>query len=272
MFKRNVKLKAKPYYSSWDKVTIGSWRINGDSQVYCELKLPVAKALDYIKNKNQESDSKITITHFVGAVMGKVLRAVPDMNVLVRWNKIYHREEVNIFFQIADKKDLSGHCIHNADKKSIVEIAQELSQTAKNVRDNKDPNFKKIKSSWRIIPIQFSTLVIGFIKFILYGLNWHMKALGVPRDAFGSMMITNIGSLGFDSAFVPIAPYSHVPLIFALGKIKDEPICNEDGTIAAKKMVSICVTFDHRILEGYRGSLIAKEIKKYFADPQLLDL
>lgn len=271
MISKNIKLTPMRKYNTWDKVSLGSWSINGDSQVYCELKLPVKNALEYIAKKNESSDTKITITHFLGIVMGRVLKENPRMNSLVKFGKIYLRDEVNIFFHVADKGDLSGHCIKNVDKKNIYDIASELSGTAKKIRTGEDPNFKQIKKSWKLFPTSLAKFILGTIRLINYGFNLHIKPIGIPRDPFGGMMITNVGSLGFDSAFVPLAPYTHVPLIFALGKMRWEPVCDEEGKLSSKKIVSICVTFDHRVIDGSRGAIVTKAMKKYFENPALLE-
>ncbi len=268
---KNVKLTPKKNVSAWDKISVGSWKVNGDSQVYCELKLEVEPALEYLKKLNQSSPNKITITHFLGGVMGRVLKETPDLNTMIRFSKIYYREEANIFFHVADKSDLSGKCIKNIDKLSLSEIANELTRSAKDIRAKKDPTFKKIKSSWRLIPSQLSKPLMGLIRFVLFGLNIHVKAFGMPQDPFGGMMITNIGSLGFDNAFVPLPPYTQVPIICALGRIGFEPVCNNQGQIESKKLVSLCFTFDHRILDGYRGSKVVEKIKNYFQNPELIE-
>jgi pyruvate dehydrogenase E2 component (dihydrolipoamide acetyltransferase) len=272
MISKNVKLSKKRHYNSWDKVNLGSWSVNGDSQIYCELKLEAQEALNYLKIKNENQNTKVTITHFLGKVMGNVLRDLPELNVMVRHNKIFLRDEVNIFFHVADKGDLSGHCVKKINEKSIISLADELSTAAKNIRTNNDETFKNIKKSWKLIPVGCSKFILGVIRFINYNLNLSISALGIPKDPFGGLMITNIGSLGFDSAFAPLPPYTEVPFLIALGKIKYEPICDEQGNIEAKKMVTLCITMDHRIIDGYRGSFVAKEIKKYFNQPELLSI
>lgn len=271
MFKRNVRLTKKSFHSPWNKISIGSWRPVGDSQVYCELRLNTQKVEDYLSKLNENSETKITITHFLGKVMGQILKDVPELNSLIRLNKMYFRDDVNIFFHIANGADLSGHRIHKIDKKTVSEISCELSRTAKEVRSGVDPSFKKIKAFWNIAPNWGAKIVLDFISFINYSLNINFKPLGVPVDAFGGLMITNIGSLGFDSAFVPIAPYTRIPMIIALGKIKWNPVCNDRGEIVAKRQVSLCITFDHRVIDGARGSIVAKSLDKYFENPQLID-
>jgi pyruvate dehydrogenase E2 component (dihydrolipoamide acetyltransferase) len=271
MIVKNVKLKPKKDINSWNKVSMGSWGVIGDSQVYCELRVDAQKAMDHIKELSVSTGTKVTITHFLGKVMGRILKDVPDINTVIRFQKPFYRQEASIFFQIAhDKTDLSGHTIKNIDTKSLVDISEELNHSVELIRSGNDMSFKKIKEFWKIIPIWLSGLILTFIGFLSFNLNLNIKILGMPEDTFGSMMITNIGSLGFESAFAPLPPYTRVPLLIALGKVKWYPVCDEDGNVSSKKQVSLCITFDHRIIDGAQGAYVRHLIEKYFYSPELL--
>lgn len=268
--KKNVQLLSAVRMTPWRKISVGSWKPVGDSQVYCELDLDAEPALAWIEKANSQSEEKITITHLAGKVLGQVLREVPDLNSIVRFGKIYPRVNVDIFFHVVQNdKDLSGHVVRSIDKKSLREVAKELNSGAKVIKSGNDESFKKIKNSWRHIPSFLAMTVLNTIGFIFYSCNIYLKGLGVPRDAFGSMMLTNIGSLGFESAFVPLPPYSKVPFVVALGKVVDR-VCVVDGKPAVKKRVSFCCTFDHRIIDGAHGAQMAKRIEQYFTNPSEL--
>lgn len=272
MITKNVHLLPALRLSSWRKISMGSWRPNGDSQVYCELRLNAQAAIDKIRKLNQQSESKITMTHLMGKVMGKALREVPDLNVLVRLNGIYPRRDVDIFFHVSvEETELSGHVVRQIDTKSLATIAQELTQNVRKIKTGDDKTFKKIKSSWERVPAMLAGKLLDLIAFLSYTLNLNIRGSNIPRDCFGSMMITNIGSLGFSSAFVPLAPYTRIPLILALGKTEKRPVCLEDGSIVAREEISLCFTFDHRVMDGARGAKLAAAIKKYFENPELLE-
>ena len=61
--------------------------------------------------------------------------------------------------------------------------------------------------------------LLNAISFLMYTLNLDLKFLGLPRDPFGSVMLTSIGSLGLEEAFAPLVPYSRVPIVLALGSV-----------------------------------------------------
>lgn len=272
MISKNVELLSARKLSSWRKISLGSWKPNGDSQVYCEILVNATTALKKITSETERTGQKITMTHLIGKVMGKVLRDVPDLNCLVRLGQIYPRRDVDIFFHVAiENSDLSGSIIRSIDSKTLQEISQELTMSAKEIKDGKDLSFKRIKNSWSFIPSLCAKYTLNLISFVSYTLNINIRGSNIPKDCFGSMMITNIGSLGFSSAFVPLAPYTRIPLILALGKTQLKPVCLEDGSIVAQEQVSLCFTFDHRIMDGARGAKMAKAIQFYMENPDLLD-
>lgn len=272
MISKNVHLLPARRLSAWRKISIGTWKPNGDSQVYCELRYDAEAALKKIAELNASSEQKITMTHFMGKIMGRVLKEIPDLNAIVRWARIYPRRDVDIFFHVVyEETELSGHVVRNIDTKSMQDISKELTSNAKTIKTGDDQNFKKIKNSWNLIPAFLSKWVLNTIGFLSYQLNLNVKGMGVPRDCFGSMMITNIGSLGFSQAFVPLSPYTHTPLILALGKTEKRPYVNDKGEVAVREEVSLCFTFDHRIMDGARGAKMAKLIEHYLKHPDLLD-
>ena len=127
MIKKNVELLPPRKLSAWRKISIGSWRPNGDSQVYAEICVSAEPALRRISELNINTESKITMTHFIGKVMGQVLSEVPDLNAIIRFGNIYPRKNVDIFFHVAyEETELSGHVVRNVDKRSFSEISKEL--------------------------------------------------------------------------------------------------------------------------------------------------
>lgn len=271
MITRNVHLLKPRRLSAWRKISLGTWRPNGDSQVYCEIKVNAEPALKKMAELNAGSDRKITMTHYMGKVMGKVLAEVPDLNAVVRLGNIYPRRDVDIFFHVVyEETELSGVVVRNIDQKNLTEISAELTKTASVIRSGEDQGFKKIKKSWDFIPAFLARPVLDLIGILSYGFNINIKGAGIPKDCFGSMMITNIGSLGFSSAFVPISPYTYTPLILALGKVAPTPVVLRDGSIGVETQVSLCFTFDHRVMDGARGAKMATLIKKYLSHPELL--
>lgn len=267
---RNVKYSGEAKLSSFRKVALGTWSTVGDPSVYGELELVVEPALEYIKKVSEKTGNKVTFTHFVGKACAETIRRHPDLNCVLRWGTLYRRSDVDIFFQVAsdDKgEDLSGTTVRQIDKKNICEIALDMQKKVKRIRDTGDIDYKEMKKTMRTIPAWLSRYLLNFSSFFMYTLNLWIKALGVPKDPFGSIMITSLGSIGIDRAFVPLVPYARIPCLVAIGAIR-EGVVVVDGAVIVKKVASLCVTFDHRVIDGMHASHMIKTMKKIFAHPE----
>ncbi|MBN2702647.1 MAG: 2-oxo acid dehydrogenase subunit E2, partial [Pontiellaceae bacterium] len=90
---------------------------------------------------------------------------------------------------------------------------------------------------------------------------------GMQQDRFGSVIITNIGALGLQSAFTPLTPVARTPFLAAVGKPFDGVVAI-DGKACVQRRVKIGFTFDHRHIDGYHGARLLRHFTKVFEDPE----
>lgn len=270
LFSKNVVLGSPLKLSSWRKVAIGTWRSAGDPSVYGYLDIDVTSALEYVENLKNQTGTRITMSHLSGRIIAECLRRHPSINCILRFGMLYPRKNCDVFFQVAtDMKgeDLSGMTVRNADQKSVVQIAREMEERVQLIKQRKDHSFTRMKKTMGLLPGFLSHLVLTMSGFLMYTLNLWTPLLGSPKDPFGSVMITNVGSLGLDMAFAPLVPYSRVPLLVALGAVKDAPVVM-NGKIEIRKVMRLCATFDHRLIDGVHASLMTKDLLKIFSNPE----
>jgi hypothetical protein len=240
----NVEL-TKPKLSSWRKIALGSWHAGGDPSVYGVIELDATRILARQKKRAGADASKKppTLTAIVARAAALTLAKHPEINGLIRWGRIYNRKTVTLFLQTAvddSGKDLSGVSIFEAERKSLDAIVEELAKKARAIREDKDPSFRQAKSTFSLIPPFLTRYVLNTMSFLLYTLNLDLRWIGLPKDPFGSVMITSIGSLGLDEAFAPLVAYSRVPLLLAIGAVRDRPTVI-DGKLAVAPLFKMCV-------------------------------
>ncbi|MEY4616070.1 MAG: hypothetical protein RJB66_1030 [Pseudomonadota bacterium] len=270
LLSRNIKYQGPVKLSSFRKVALGTWQTAGDPSVYSEMEFECEAALAYLAKISEQTGKKLTITHFVGKACAETIRRHPELNCILRWGKLYRRQDVDIFFQVASDtkgEDLSGTTVRHIDKKNIIEIAEDMQNKVKRIRDTGDIDYKEMKKTMRMIPAWASRYLLNFSSYLMYTLNLWSPLLGVPKDPFGSIMITSIGSIGLERAFVPLVPYSRIPCLIAIGSIRDAALV-QNGQVVVKKVISLCVTFDHRVIDGMHASHMVKTMKKIFANPE----
>jgi len=269
----NLKLRQKTNLSSFRRIAIGTWKTSYDPSVYGTLALPADKVVAYVDAIRARTGVRVTLSHVMAKAVAITLAEMPDANAILRWNRIFLREDIGVFFQVAledeetGEVDLSGATIFDAHQKSLVEIVKEFEGKVSTVRKGKDKNLESSRSLFKRIPFFLLNTVLNLIGWLSFTLNLDLRFAGIPKDPFGSVMITNIGSLGLEQAFVPLVPYSHVPLLLALGAVKEEPVV-EGGEIKVAKILRAFATFDHRVLDGMHAARMAKTLKRVFAAPE----
>lgn len=270
----NVDAVRKTDISPFRKIAIGTWQTAYDPSIYGSMKIRMDRAMRYIDDFRAATGKRITVTHLVAKAIAMALARCPDANAILRWNKIYLRRSIDLsLLVVIDKQgddtgkvDLSAVKVEGADRLSLAEMADKVEAHVAKVRARQDKALESTRQSMQLIPFWFINRFLKLLSFFMYTLNMDLRWAGLPKDAFGSAMITNIGSLGLDLGYVPLVPYSRCPILAAPGVVRDEPVV-EDGKIVPGKMMDLAATFDHRIIDGAHAAVMAKVIRKMFDDP-----
>jgi len=261
--------------AAFRKMAVGSWDTVADPSVYSFVEIDMTNALEFMETYSKENDVRVTPTHFVGLVIAKVIEKRPEINSMLRGSCLYQRDNVGIFFLVnipckksgnAAKADLSGCTIHGVEKMNLKEIATIIAQKVEKVRSNEDKELSKTIKMLNALPWFMARRTVKLISFLNYGLNLDLEWAGIPKDPFGSVMITNVGSLGVDNALAPLTPHSRSPLFLTLGKINDRPWV-VDNDVKIRPVMSIGVTFDHRFMDGSHGAKMVALFKDYMENP-----
>lgn len=80
----------------------------------------------------------------------------------------------------------------------------------------------------------------------------------------GTITITNVGVFGVDTGTPIITPGEAA--ILAFGQVKDAPWV-VDGQLAVRKVCTLSLSFDHRIVDGDTGSALLRDVGAMLTDP-----
>lgn len=91
----------------------------------------------------------------------------------------------------------------------------------------------------------------------------------VSRDEMrgGTFTITNLGGIG-GTAFTPIVNYPEVAIL-GLARNKEQPAIR-DGQLINRLMLPLCLSYDHRIINGADGARFIKRLVTLLEDPEML--
>lgn len=262
---RNVQYTSSPKASPWRKVSIGSWKPKGDSSIYAFEDFCVNDALDWCEQ------NKISFNTFIIKAFAKTISKQNKINSVVRFGKIHQRKHVRIFYHILPSlktDDLSGILFHEPQHESVDIIEEQFRKEISTIRKGEDA-YTKSKKTFKYIPGFLSRATLNLLSFVMYTLNIRPFFIPSEKDPFGSVMITHIGTLRLSKACTPIAPYTRIPMVIAVGKATEKPWVIDDE-IVPRKVVTIGFTFDHRIMDGIHFASFIQELSTYFNHPNEL--
>ncbi len=187
------------------------------------------------KDAVEAKGGKLTLTVFVVKALANALREFPKFNASLDMDneEIILKHYYNIGVATDTERGLLVPVLRDADRKSIAEIAAELTQLAQRTREGK-------------------------------------AALEDLQG--GTMTITNIGALG-GTGFAPIINYPEVAILgLAQARLEPVARIKKNGTIkfVPRLMLPVILAFDHRVNDGAEAQRFLNRIMEQLAEPERL--
>ncbi len=182
----------------------------------------------------KEEGVRLTYLPYVVKAMVAMLKAYPSMNASVNMAKseIIHRGNINIGIATNTEHGLFVPVIKNADRKSIFEIAEEISELSEKALNNK---------------------------------------LTRDDMSGSSATITNIGGMP-DAGGIWSTPIINYPesMIMGISRISDEAVVNDERQVEVASIMRLSYAFDHRLVDGVEAQNALAVFKKALGDPNLM--
>ncbi|MCM2674952.1 dihydrolipoamide acetyltransferase family protein [Alkalicoccobacillus plakortidis] len=173
--------------------------------------------------KAKEGYNLTFLPFFIKAIV-EALKEFPEMNSMWAGDKIIRKKDINISMAVSTDDALYVPVIHGADDKSIKGLAKSIHELAGKVRSGK---------------------------------------LSSADSQGGTFTINNTGSFGSIQS-APIINYPQAAIL-SIESIVKRPVVIEQpegDSIAIRHMVNLCLSLDHRILDGLVCGQFLASIKK----------
>ena len=163
-----------------------------------------------LKKESESTGKKITYTALIIAAVAKALRENPMVNASIIGNEIKVWKNINIGVAVTLEDGLIVPVIKDADKKSLVEISDDLRVITEKARK---------------------------------------RELSGADVKGGTFTISNLGALGQGWRFDTIIINQPEAAILGIGGITDRPAVR-DGQIVIRPIMTYSFTYDHRLVDG----------------------
>lgn len=186
-----------------------------------------------LRNQYKELGIKVSYNDIIIRACAKALNDMPIINASVDGNNIVYHDYVNVGIAVSVEGGLIVPVIKDADIIGLTGITQKSAELIEKARDGK-------------------------LKYA----DYHG----------GTFTVTSLGMFDLDDFVAIINPPESA--ILAVGKIAKTPVVvtNDEGEdeIAIKPMCTMCLGYDHRIIDGAEAARFLQKVKNYLQNPMLL--
>lgn len=203
------------------------------------IEVDVTTARKYIKHREIKTGEKLSFTAFVIFCLSKAIEKNPHMHAYRNWrNQLIIFEDVNINSMVEIERDGRKipipHIFKAVNRKSYVDIHNEIRSTQKNPRQTEESNFME---RFLFLP--------AFIRRMFY---W--VVLRIPhllRNYSSSVMVTAVGMFGQGGGWGITMP--NFTLTVTVGGIEKKPGVVEDR-IEIREYLDLTISIDHDVVDG----------------------
>lgn len=252
------------------KIAAATWRPAKDGRIYARMEVDATATLAYLETLRERSGERVTVTHVVGAALGRALRQVPEIRARVVLGRIVDLEHCDIGFavDIEQGSDLAPVKVQDVDRLTPLELARAVDAGAGRLRRGEDEAYRRSSGVVRLAPTWVMRPILSVASLLSGGLGW--RTFGQPGFPLGAAFVSNVGSLGLDEAFLAPLPFARTPVYLAIGAVQERPVV-VDGTVVARPVLVLVATADHRLVDGAHAGAMATIVRELLLDPDRLE-
>ena len=248
-----------------------------DNEAFIREEFDLTNLNAFLEKKNRGLDHahRYTIFHGVAAAIVKAITLRPKMNRFIKGCRLYQRDALSLGFVVKKQfKDdgAEGLAFIKFPEDTTIDslherIMAEIFECRSDKLDNSTDAMEK-----------FTHLPRWLMRIVMWGLHQLDFYGKVPYDLikadpnYASVFMTNLGSIKLNAAYHHLSNWGTTSVFVIIGEKAEKPVFHPDGTYDMRDTLSIGITLDERIADGYYYAQTVRLIKKLIDCPELLDL
>lgn len=181
-----------------------------------------------INSRAKSGEYKISVNDFVIKATAAALRRVPEVNAQWMGDKIRMFHSADISIAVQTEQGLITPIVKDADRKGLIEISQDVKTLAGKAKEN---------------------------------------ALAPEEFMGGTFTISNLGMYGVSNFSAIVNPPQAAILAVGASEKRVLPDDTVESGFAAKTVMSVTLSCDHRVVDGAIGAKWLQAFKSCLEDP-----
>ena len=260
-----------PYY----KFTPFIMKHRGDATNYFSDSFDTTNAEAFLRKKRRTGYKGMGILHLFIAGYIRVVSQRPAINRFISGQRIYARKNIEVVMTIkrgmtSDSGESSLKVVFEPTD-TIYDVYNKLNEEILKIKENEETNTDDVAEKLCKVPRVFLNMALRFINLLDY-FGKLPQSLVNASPFHGSLVITDIGSLGIPTIYHHLYNFGNVPLFVAFGAKRQKYELQKDGTVVQRRYIEYAVTTDERICDGFYYAASLKHLKYYFMNPETLEV
>lgn len=228
----------------------------------------------WIRAKRAEGYKGLGFMHLFIAAYIRVVSQLPGVNRFVSGQRIFARNDIIINMMVKHGTALDA-------EETCAKVVFEPTDTIYDVYRKMNAAIEEIRSSDNSGTEDFANLTTKLPRFVLKFVIWLLRVMDyfdwIPASLLGispfhgSMMITDLGSLGIQPVYHHLYNFGNLPVFFAFGAKRHEITVDRHGLPVERKYIDYKIVCDERIVDGQYYAAAFKYLKYYTKNPSELE-
>lgn len=247
-----------------------------DSCNYFTDEVEITDTERWLREKRTEGYKGIGMLHLFLAAYVRTVSQCPGLNRFISGQKIYARNNIEVVMTVKRAMTLDAGettikvILEPTD--TIFDVYRKFNAKVDEIKANDgDNNTEQVAGALFKLPGLLLKFAVWFLNLLDY-FGWLPQALLDASPFHGSMIITDLGSLGIPPIYHHIYNFGNLPLFVAFGAKRRAFELDKTGTPVERKYVDYKVVMDERTVDGMYYAAAFKHLKYYLKNPAALEL
>ena len=247
-----------------------------DALNYYEQSFEITNADRWFRKQRVNGYKGIGMLHLLIAAYVRACAYLPGLNRFVVGNRVYAHNDVEIVMAV--KRSLSIDATETTIKvpfkptDTIYDVYNKMNEAIDSVKSSDEENgTEEFANKFAALPRVIISFLIWLIRVADY-LGLLPKKLLDVSPFHGSMIITDLGSLGIGPIYHHIYNFGTLPVFVSFGAKRHVHELDRHGNVVERKYVDGKFVLDERTVDGHYYASAFKLITRFIADPSLLEV
>ena len=229
----------------------------------------------WLRQKRLEGYKGLGYLHLFIAAYVRMVSMRPGINRFVAGRRIYARNNIEVVLTV--RRTMSTTSNETTIKAvfaptdTIFDVYRKMNEKIDEIKyGGEDNNTEQVAGALLKLPRFLLRFAIGCLRVMDYFGVIPQKLLDAS-PFHGSMIITDMGSLGIPPIVHHLYDFGNMPVFVAFGCKYHKNEVLDDGTVVRRKYIDYTVNTDERICDGFYYATTLKHLKRLLSHPEQLD-